>query len=76
MSRRSSRFNRGINDILELASNVLAETNQRIQDKIDEMEIMKGALDSNENIPLTSFGNDGKYEQNSSNLVNWKDLYS
>ena len=61
MSRHSSRFNRGINDILELASNVLAETNHRIQDKIKEMEIMKGDLEGNENIPLTSLNNDGKY---------------
>ena len=61
MSRHSSRYNRGINDILELASNVLAETNHRIQDKIKEMEKMKGDLEGNENIPRTSLNNDGKY---------------
>ena len=35
MSQKSSDFRQGINDILEIASNHLAEASMKIQDEID-----------------------------------------
>ena len=37
MSTQTSLYKRGINDILELASNALSGTNKRIQDKTEEI---------------------------------------
>ena len=36
-SEQSLAYKRGIDDILELASNILAETSKKMQDKIDNM---------------------------------------
>ena len=38
-SRHSLFYKRGIAEILELASNALAETNKTIQDRIDKMSM-------------------------------------
>jgi len=57
-SRKSSKFNKGINDILQLASNVLAEANINIQDKIDTMEKLKGHGECKEVFQMNKLSND------------------
>ena len=60
VSRHSSSFKTVYNDILELASNVLADANKRVQEKIEEMEKLKSDLESNETIYLSNINHDEK----------------
>ena len=54
LSRQSSSFKRGINDILEVASNLLAEASMKIQDEIDSRkEKLKGEVEYIEMFELT-----------------------
>ena len=63
LSRHSSSFKTIYNDILELASNVLADANKRVQEKIEEMEKLKSDLESNGTICLSNLNHDEKNDE-------------